>query len=124
MHRRDFVKTTIHAAAAGGVISICPCSSLAADSPARDSATAAVLKSYTATDHLQRLQNISICTHKIRTCMRNHLVTNYLPGHCCYNLGEYPCRKPWEIGEYDEHELDQLKDVLNKLDKRKSVKAI
>ena len=38
------------------------------------------------------------------------LVTSYLPGQCCYNLGEYPCRKPWDPGEYDEQELDRLKD--------------
>ena len=46
----------------------------------------------------------------IRKCMRKHLVTNYLPGQCCFNLGEYPCRKPWNPGEYDEQELDRLRD--------------
>jgi hypothetical protein len=37
-------------------------------------------------------------------------VANYLPAQCCYNLGEYPCRKPWDPGEYDERELDRLKE--------------
>jgi hypothetical protein len=40
--------------------------------------------------------------------MRKQLVNNYLPGQCTYNLGEYPCRSPWEIGDYDVHELDRL----------------
>ncbi len=42
--------------------------------------------------------------------MRKHLITNYLPAQCGYNLGEYPCRQPWDPGEYDEQELDRLKD--------------
>ena len=31
-------------------------------------------------------------------CLRKHLVTNYLPAQCCYNLGEYPAEKPWTSG--------------------------
>ena len=42
--------------------------------------------------------------------MRKHLITDYLPAQCCYNLGEYPSRKPWAPGEYDEQELDRLRD--------------
>ena len=42
--------------------------------------------------------------------MRKHLITDYLPAQCVYNMGEYPSRKPWEPGEYDEQELDRLKD--------------
>jgi hypothetical protein len=38
------------------------------------------------------------------------LITNYLPAQCGYNLGEYPCREPWDPGEYDELELDRLKE--------------
>jgi hypothetical protein len=41
--------------------------------------------------------------------MRKHLITEYFPGQCTYNLGEYPSRKPWEIGEWDAQELDRLK---------------
>ena len=41
--------------------------------------------------------------------MRKHLITDYLPAQCVYNMGEYPSRKPWEPGEYDEQELDRLK---------------
>ena len=39
-----------------------------------------------------------------------HLVTDYLPGQCCYNLGEYPGRKPWDPDDWDEQELDALRD--------------
>jgi hypothetical protein len=27
-----------------------------------------------------------------------------------FHLGEYPCRTPWEIGDWDIQELDRLKD--------------
>ena len=79
--------------------------------PARVSGGApAVLGEYTAADHRRRLENIGLATRGIRKCMRKHLVTDYLPGQCCYNLGEYPCRKPWDPDDYDEQELDRLKE--------------
>lgn len=37
-------------------------------------------------------------------------MTDYLPGQSCYNLAEYPGRKPYEPGEADERELDRLRD--------------
>lgn len=110
MHRREFLKTGVQAAAVGAVISA-PASSVSAahSEIATVGSTPAVLKSYTEDDHRRRLANIGICHREIRSCLRKHLVTSYLPAQCCYNLGEYPCRKPWEIGEYDEQELDRLK---------------
>ena len=42
--------------------------------------------------------------------MREHLIADYFPGQCCYNLGEYPSTVPWDPGEYDEQELDRLRD--------------
>jgi hypothetical protein len=42
--------------------------------------------------------------------MRKHLITGYLPGQCSYNLGEYPCRKPWDPDDWDARELDRLRD--------------
>jgi len=42
--------------------------------------------------------------------MRKHLITDYIPGHCAYNLGEYPCLKPWDPDDWDEQELDKLRD--------------
>ena len=115
MDRRQFFKTGAKAAAAGAVISVPSQTSLAADAPAvktpgGDPGTSVVIRDFTAEDHRRRLQNIGICTTKIRKCTRKHLVTNYLPAQCVYNLGEYPSRKPWAPGEYDEQELDRLKD--------------
>jgi hypothetical protein len=108
MQRRDFLKTGVQATAVGAAVSIPTYSSLAAAGPRGPTIASAVMKSYSAEDHRRRLQNIGACHREIRTYMRKHLVTDYLPGQCCYNLGEYPCRKPWDPGEYDEQELDRL----------------
>ena len=70
----------------------------------------AILKTYTAEDHGRRLRNIAACNQRVRKCLREHLITDYLPGQCCYNLGEYPCRKPWDPDEWDAAELDKLKE--------------
>ena len=112
MDRRDFFKKSV---LTGAAVSLPAGALQAVDSPPAgtrriDSGAPAILTGYTADDHRRRLENIGVCTQKIRKCMRKHLITNYLPGQCCYNLGEYPCRKPWEIGEYDEQELDRLKE--------------
>ncbi|MGD0111001.1 MAG: hypothetical protein ABSD48_03995 [Armatimonadota bacterium] len=48
--------------------------------------TPAVLSQYTAADHRRRLENIGVCERGIRSCMRRHLVTSYLPGQCVYGL--------------------------------------
>ena len=109
MDRRHFFKAGAQAAVAGATVSAPVLCSAAAESPGDDSTAAAILKSYTAEDHRRRLDNIGFCTRRIHTCLRTHLVTNYLPAQCCYNLGEYPCRKPWDPDEYDEAELDRLK---------------
>jgi hypothetical protein len=42
--------------------------------------------------------------------MRKHLVTSYLPAQATYNLGEYPSRVRWEPSDYDEEELDRLRN--------------
>jgi len=64
---------------------------------------------YSREDHRRRLQNLAWCEGGIRSCLRKHFVTNYLPGQANYNLGEYPCRKVWDPDDWDEHELDRLK---------------
>ena len=115
MDRRQFFKTGAKAAAAGAAISlpiktVQATDSMAARTVAGAFKTSAILASYTAEDHRRRLTNVGICTRKIRTCMRKHLITDYLPAQCVYNMGEYPSRQPWEPGEYDEQELDRLKD--------------
>ncbi len=115
MDRRSFLKWGTSAAAASAAISL-PASAVHSDNPqtngdkAAATASPSTVMSFTADDHRRRLANIGLCTQKIRSCMRKHLVTNYLPGQCVYNLGEYPSRTPWEPGEYDEQELDRLKD--------------
>jgi len=110
MHRRDFLKTSAQAAVAGSAISAPLCPGSAAGSDAGKARPTSILKSHTAEDHRRRLENIGVCERGIRSCMRKHLVTSYLPAQCCYNLGEYPCRKPWDPGQYDERELDRLKE--------------
>ncbi|MBN2292119.1 MAG: twin-arginine translocation signal domain-containing protein [Pirellulales bacterium] len=118
MDRRDFLKTGAKTAAtgalAGTALSIPAQDARAAGSPntnksTGDPGTSVLMRDFTADDHRRRLQNIGICTQKIRKCMRKHLITNYLPAQCVYNLGEYPSRKPWAPNEYDEQELDRLK---------------
>ncbi len=69
-----------------------------------------VLGAYSAADHRQRLQNIRYFASSVRRCLRNELITNYLPGQACYNLGEYPSTTAWTVGEYDEQELDRLRE--------------
>jgi hypothetical protein len=68
------------------------------------------MKSFTAEDHRRRLKNIDACERGIRKCMKKHLITGYIPGQVAYNLAEYPCRKPYDPDEYDEQELDRLRD--------------
>ena len=72
--------------------------------------TPVVVSAYRADQQRQRLQNIATCERAIKKCLRKHLITDYLPGQCTYNLGEYPCRKVWNPDDWDEHELDRLKE--------------
>jgi hypothetical protein len=55
----------------------------------------------------RRLKNIAAAERAVRRCRRRHLVTQYLPGQVTYNLGEYPAKAPWIIGEEDERLLDE-----------------
>jgi hypothetical protein len=110
MHRRDFLKSGVQAAAVGAAASVPVSSASAAGSAARPAAAPPIVKSYTAADHRRRLANIGVGQRAIRSCLRKHLIVNYLPAQCCYNLGEYPSRKPWDPDGYDEQELDRLKE--------------
>jgi len=65
--------------------------------------------SYAAEDHRRRLESIRTCERAIRGCLRKHLITQYLPAHAAYNMGEYPSRTRWEPNDYDEQELDRLR---------------
>jgi hypothetical protein len=111
MKRREFLQTGIGA----GLLGVAGPAGSASGGPAADKqqsarATPAVLNTYSAEDHRRRLKNIAVCERGIRRCMRRHLITDYLPGQCVYNVGEYPCRKPWDPDEWDEKELDSLRD--------------
>jgi hypothetical protein len=108
VHRRDLFKAGIQTAVAAGLASGAGSAAAAREAPV--SQTPPLMADYSAQDHRRRLENIAICQRSIRACLRKHLVTSYLPGQCCYNLGEYPCRKPWDPDQYDERELDRLKD--------------
>ncbi len=102
MKRRDFFKLGAGATALG----LSPLTPVPA--AAAPSAAGAVLAGYTSAEHRQRLLNVGRCQQAIRSCMRKHLIGDYLPGQCCYNLGEYPARKIWDPDEWDERELDAL----------------
>ena len=114
---RWMVKRRVFLQIAGGVGVVkvaSPGESMGAETPikgqdAAKSPTPMVVKSYSNDQHRQRLQNIAACERSIKSCMRKHLITDYLPGQCTYNLGEYPCRKVWNPDEWDERELDRLK---------------
>ena len=115
MHRRAFFRSSATTVAAAAAVSLPRSDVRATDTQpatatARPSGTPAILLSYTADDHRRRLSNVGICNRKIRQCLRRHLITDYLAGQCVYNMGEYPSRTPWEPGEYDEQELDRLKE--------------
>lgn len=115
LDRRRFLRVGATAAAAGTLTALPH--DVARSAAAAPVATAprlaqapAILADFTADDHRRRLNNIRFCTQKIRSCLRQHLITDYLPAQCVYNLGEYPSREPWEPDEYDEQELDRLRD--------------
>ena len=112
MHRRDFLKSGSGAAVVGTAAfsETIVRAAAAAESETAATGTPAILASYNSEDHRRRLENIRHCHRSIGACLRKHLITDYLPGQCTYNLGEYPCRKPWDPDEWDEAELDRLRD--------------
>jgi hypothetical protein len=110
MDRRSFLKATALPAAGAGMVCSLAGGAQDARAPARGSGAPAVIAGYTAEDHRRRLENIARCHRNITACLRKHLVTNYLPAQCCYNLGEYPAEKPWTVGPYDAEELQRLRD--------------
>src|SRR5580765_4922858 len=97
MNRREFLKTG--ASVAVGATASAGCAGTSAQAPSHDSVsrvTPGVLNDYSSEDHRRRLMNVALARGSIRSCMRKHLVTDYLPGQCVYNLGEYPARKIWD----------------------------
>jgi hypothetical protein len=105
MDRRDFLKMTAGSAFAGAIAAGAP-----GPAEAKGAATPRRAADYSADEHRRRLENIGRSRLAIRSCLRKHLIADYLPGQCCYNLGEYPATKPWSLEKYDEEELDRLRD--------------
>ncbi|MBN1347045.1 MAG: hypothetical protein JXQ73_30420 [Phycisphaerae bacterium] len=111
MNRREFIRAGAGATLIGPSASS---SSAAATSGAQIQVMvrerARIMATYTAEDHRRRLENVGRCERGVRKCLRKHLITSYLSGQCVYNLGEYPCRKPWNPDDWDEAELDRLRE--------------
>jgi len=105
MNRRQFVKS-----GAAMALAASPVYEAAGKSSFARGTIPPVLKGYSVEDHRLRLQNLAECERSVHHCLRKHLVTNYVPGQCSYNLGEYPCRAPWVVDDWDAEELDKLKD--------------
>lgn len=109
MDRRKFLKAGAALSAVGSVLADHD-QLAAADLKIVSGQSPAVLVAYTADDHRCRLKNIAFCQQSIRSCMRKHLITSYFPGQCVYNLGEYPCCKPWDPDDWDDQELRKLRE--------------
>ena len=109
MNRRTFLNTTARVAAAGTLAGVLA-PNASGETPARKLNPAPAAAGYSAAEQRRRLENIARCRQTIRSCLRQHLVTDYLPAQCCYNLGEYPATKPWSLEAWDEQELDRLRD--------------
>ena len=109
MDRREFLKASavVGAVGAGAAPVLGSTAGMGGGAP---SETPAILADYSAAEQRRRLENVAVCQRGIRSCMREHLITSYLPGQCCYNLGEYPCKTPWDPDDWDERELDRLKE--------------
>jgi len=111
VQRRDFLKLGASASVGASVSTSLAGASAPSSCPrlsGSSSAAPAILTSYDELQHRRRLENIALGNRSIRKCLRKHLITDYLPGHCCYNLGEYPAEKIWNPDEWDERELDAL----------------
>jgi hypothetical protein len=109
MERRTFLKAGI-----GGGAAMMASGTSAGAAAGKDAATPelppSILASCTNEDHRRRLQSVGFCNNSIRTWMRRHFVADYAPAQACYNLDEYPSREPWAPNDYDEQELDRLRD--------------
>jgi hypothetical protein len=108
MVRRDFLKGAGFSAAGAGWMQTT--ASAAPTDASADLRASPIMKSFTAEDHRRRLQRIGDCEKNINKCLKRHLITGYIPGQVSYNLGEYPTRKPYDPDDYDERELDRLRD--------------
>ena len=114
MKRRTFLKTAgvagiVNAAGPRGAANLWSAPCATGLGTVRES-TPEIINVYRADEQRRRLENIATCERAIKKCLRKHLIADYLPGQCTYNLGEYPCRKVWDPDDWDERELDKLKE--------------
>jgi hypothetical protein len=100
MPRRDFLKTS-------AAVAVLSCSARAFGQTAKPRASSSSVLDACAGEHAQRLRYLAECEHRIRQCLRKRSVFDYLPGQVFYNLGEYPCRKPWDPDDWDEEQLQE-----------------
>ncbi len=112
MDRRYFLQTTsvVPFLGASAASSLAKKNESVAKTDSTSSARKGVI-TYSALEHRRRLENIAICQRGVNSCLKKHLIMNYLPGQAYYNLGEYPALKPWQLSDYDEQELDRLKNA-------------
>jgi len=108
MNRRSFLKTTAGVAGTG-ILGSAVAPGATGEALAKKMSPSPVAAGYSLAEQRRRLENIARSRQAIRTCLRRFLVTDYLPGQCCYNLGEYPATTPWSLEAYDEQELDRLR---------------
>ena len=61
-----------------------------------------------AATHRRRLQNLRDAYFAVKSCMRTHVISAYIPGQITYNLGEYPAPTDLAPTAYDEKLLKEL----------------
>jgi hypothetical protein len=98
MFRRDFLKSSVAAAAVSG-------HTLTLGQTSKPAVPSVAVSEADQEAHARRLRYLAECERGIRKFLRKRVVIDYLPGQVVYNLGEYPCRKPWEVDEWDEQQL-------------------
>ena len=117
MDRRAFFKTGVAAAAAGAAVSLPTRSTLAADTPGVRGGAPAILQDFTAEDHRRRLTNIGICTQTdphVHAQAPDHQLSARRSASTTW--ASIPAASRGSPGEYDEQELDRLKDAGNPVD--------
>ena len=109
MERRKFFKTGAQAALLGaiGTDLNAGTKSYSGSIPETSSDSPAILRSYTASDHRKRLENIAFGERMVSNCVRKHLVTSYIPGHSVFALNS----ADGEPNDKDDQALAKLRDI-------------
>ena len=122
MKRREFLRAGAQAAVLGPlragppwrrkIVSLSPTGGTTCDPPChrRPADAPAVLAAYTADDHRRRLTNIGFCRRAIHKAMCIAPDHRLPAGPVRLQLRRVPRLKPYEPGDWDEQELDRLRD--------------